>query len=321
MSRNSGKSPRAPRTNKEDKMPKVLVVYYSRTGNTKKMAECVAQGVRREKAVAIVKHVRRTTPADMLKADAIIMGSPTYYGGAAAPIRDLLDRSVKYHGKLVGKVGGAFTSSGGIAGGNETTLLSILTALLIHGMIIQGRSDDDHLARSRSARRTSGQGRAVLRSDAESPGWQRRWRYANRRDGSRAVPADVFPDAQESTPFPSALVESRRSDVKNTECTIYITTRHGRTWRYHRVKNGWTQTGPTGTVHALSAEQLLSHILPPLAAGNNSHVSVSVEADIIKTEGRTSKMGNSKCKMQISKCRGGTMNAKRLKNKNVRDSR
>ena len=125
-------------------MPDVLIVYYSRTGNTKKMAEYVAQGVKQEKAVAVVKHVSKTAPADMLKADAIIMGSPTYYGGAAAPIRDLIDRSVKYHGRLAGKVGGAFTSSGGIAGGNETTLLSILTALLIHGMIVQGRSDDDH---------------------------------------------------------------------------------------------------------------------------------------------------------------------------------
>jgi len=91
--------------------------------------------------------------------------------------------------------------------------------------------------------------------------------------------------------------------VKNTECTIYITTRHGRTWRYRRGKNGWTQTGPTGTVHALSAEQLLSHILPPLAAGKTSLVSVRVGADVIKKEGRMSKAGNSKCKMQISKCK------------------
>jgi NAD(P)H dehydrogenase (quinone) len=125
-------------------MSKVLIVYYSRTGNTRKMATRVAEGVRKEKAQVVVKDVRKTTPADMLKADAIIIGSPTYYGGPAAPIRDLLDRSVKYHGRLEGKVGAAFTSSGGIAGGNETTLLSILTALLIHGMIIQGRSDDDH---------------------------------------------------------------------------------------------------------------------------------------------------------------------------------
>ncbi len=67
--------------------------------------------------------------------------------------------------------------------------------------------------------------------------------------------------------------------MKNSECTIYITTKHGRTWSYRKEKNGWTQTGPTGIVHSLSAEQLLSHILPPLAAGNPDHLSVRVEPD------------------------------------------
>ena len=72
--------------------------------------------------------------------------------------------------------------------------------------------------------------------------------------------------------------------MKNTECTIYITTRHGRTWRYRKAKNGWAQTGPTGTVRPLSAEQLLSHILPLLAAGNPGLVSVRVVPDVIKKE-------------------------------------
>lgn len=64
--------------------------------------------------------------------------------------------------------------------------------------------------------------------------------------------------------------------MRNSECTIYITTRRGRAWKYRRDKNGWTQTGPTGTVRPLSAEQLLSHILPPLAAGTRGHVRVQV---------------------------------------------
>ena len=72
--------------------------------------------------------------------------------------------------------------------------------------------------------------------------------------------------------------------MKNTECTIYITTKHGRRWSYRKEKNGWVQTGPTGTVHPLSAEQLLSHILPPLAAGNPDHLSVRVESDAIDKE-------------------------------------
>jgi hypothetical protein len=64
--------------------------------------------------------------------------------------------------------------------------------------------------------------------------------------------------------------------VRNSECTIYITTRRGRAWKYRRDKGGWAQTGPTGTVRRLTAEQLLSHILPPLAAGSRSHVNVQV---------------------------------------------
>uniref|UniRef100_A0A7C6EAR8 Flavodoxin family protein n=1 Tax=candidate division WOR-3 bacterium TaxID=2052148 RepID=A0A7C6EAR8_UNCW3 len=125
-------------------MAKVLIVYYSATGNTKKMAEYVAEGVKKEKVEVVVKKVAETKPKDLLNYDGIIIGSPTYYGGAAAPIRDLIDKSVKFHGKLKGKVGGAFTSSGCIGGGNETTILSILSAMLIHGMVIQGDSDDDH---------------------------------------------------------------------------------------------------------------------------------------------------------------------------------
>jgi len=125
-------------------MPKILIVYYSRTGNTRKMAGYVAEGVKKEKAEPVVKRVQDASPADLLRADGVVIGSPTYYGGPAAPIRDLIDRSVKYHGRMEGKVGGAFTSAGGIAGGNETTLLSILTAMLVHGMVIQGNSSDDH---------------------------------------------------------------------------------------------------------------------------------------------------------------------------------
>ena len=125
-------------------MTKILIVYYSRTGNTKKMAQYVAEGVKKEKVEVVVKNVKDTTPNDLLNYEGIIMGSPTYYGGASAAIRDLIDKSVKFHGKLEGKIGGAFTSSGCIGGGNETTILSILTAMLIHGMVIQGTSDDDH---------------------------------------------------------------------------------------------------------------------------------------------------------------------------------
>jgi len=66
------------------------------------------------------------------------MGSPTYYGLMSAKLKAFIDQSVGVNGKLAGKVGGAFTSSGGTATGAETTLISIDQALLIHGMIVQG---------------------------------------------------------------------------------------------------------------------------------------------------------------------------------------
>jgi NAD(P)H dehydrogenase (quinone) len=72
------------------------------------------------------------------------VGSPTYYGRLAATIAQFFDDSVTRHGKLDGKVGAAFSSSSNIAGGNETTIISILETLLIHGMIVQGDPQGDH---------------------------------------------------------------------------------------------------------------------------------------------------------------------------------
>ncbi|MBN1270241.1 MAG: NAD(P)H-dependent oxidoreductase [Kiritimatiellae bacterium] len=125
-------------------MAKVLIVYYSRTGNTRKMAQYVAEGVKKSGAEVAMKSVQETDPDDLLAADGVIMGSPTYYGGMAAEMKQLLDDSVRLHGQLEGKVGGAFSSSGNVGGGNETTVLDILQAMLIHGMVIPGSSDGDH---------------------------------------------------------------------------------------------------------------------------------------------------------------------------------
>lgn len=125
-------------------MAQVLIIYYSRSGNTAKMADIVAEGVRGSGAKAIVKDVQKATVDELLEMDGVIIGSPTYYGTMAAEIKKFIDDSVKHHGKLVGKVGGAFTSSGGLAGGNETTVLDIAKALLIHGMIIPGNVEGDH---------------------------------------------------------------------------------------------------------------------------------------------------------------------------------
>jgi len=72
------------------------------------------------------------------------MGSPVYFGSAAAELKALIDKSVDHYGKLVGKIGGAFASSGAIGGGTETTVLDILKAMLIHGMIVQGTTEGAH---------------------------------------------------------------------------------------------------------------------------------------------------------------------------------
>jgi len=92
----------------------------------------------------VCKKVEDAKLEELLDADGIVLGSPTYYGTMAAELKRFLDESVKHHGKLVGKVGGAFTSSGGIGGGNETTIMDILKALLIHGMIVQGTTSGGH---------------------------------------------------------------------------------------------------------------------------------------------------------------------------------
>jgi NAD(P)H dehydrogenase (quinone) len=124
---------------------KILIVYDSRTGNTEKMAVAIAEGAREVKETIVdIKRVEKATLQDLQEADGIIMGSPTYYGEMSGKLKTFIDESVKIHGKLQGKVGAAFTSAGGTATGAETTLLSILQAMLVHGMIVQGRYDDKH---------------------------------------------------------------------------------------------------------------------------------------------------------------------------------
>lgn len=125
-------------------MPKILIVYYSRSGNTEKMAREIAKGVKKENMPVELKKIEGVRANELLGYDGIIVGSPTYYGSMAAQIKKLLDDSVKFHGQLEGKVGAAFSSSANVGGGNETTILDILNAMLIHGMIIQGDAQGDH---------------------------------------------------------------------------------------------------------------------------------------------------------------------------------
>ena len=126
-------------------MAKILVAYYSLSGHTKKMAELIVEGIKKENMVDVVlKNVQELKVDELLDYQGIIIGSPVYYGSMAAPIKKLFDDSVKFHTKLDGRIGGAFSSSANIGGGNETTILDILNAMLIHGMIVQGDPRGDH---------------------------------------------------------------------------------------------------------------------------------------------------------------------------------
>ncbi len=125
-------------------MAKILLAYYSQSGHTKKMAECIFEGIKKENVDVVLKNVEEVKVDEWLEYQGIILGSPVYYGSMAFPIKKLFDDSVKFHTKLDGRVGGAFASSANIGGGNETTILDILNAMLIHGMIIQGDPKGDH---------------------------------------------------------------------------------------------------------------------------------------------------------------------------------
>ena len=123
---------------------RAIVVFYSKSGSTEKMAHKIAEGIRAENVETEVRRVDQTTADDLVSFDAIVIGSPTYYGSMAWEVKRLLDNSAGKHYALDGKVGGAFSSSCHVGGGNETTILDILHAMLIHGMIIQGDPMYDH---------------------------------------------------------------------------------------------------------------------------------------------------------------------------------
>uniref|UniRef100_A0A7C3RXR9 Flavodoxin family protein n=1 Tax=Dictyoglomus thermophilum TaxID=14 RepID=A0A7C3RXR9_DICTH len=124
-------------------MPKVLIIYDSVSGNTKKMAEEVEKGVKEVEGVEVtLKHVDEAKPEDLLNYDGIIVGSPAYCGTLTWKLKKFFDESVSVAwGKVKGKIGAAFSSSGGLGGGNEATLYSILTILMNYGYLVFGLPD------------------------------------------------------------------------------------------------------------------------------------------------------------------------------------
>ena len=118
-------------------MVQVAVIYYSVTGNTQSMAEAIAAGAA-EVAETVCLPVGEMQVRDLPAYDAIVIGSPVYFGTCAGPVKNFIDETVQIRGKLEGRLGAAFTTSGARTGGKETTIFSILQAMLIHGMVVIG---------------------------------------------------------------------------------------------------------------------------------------------------------------------------------------
>lgn len=139
--------------------PYILVLYYSRNGHVKKLAEEIAQGVEaggmeaRLRTVPAVSTVCEATQAeipdsgdiycseeDLSNCSGLLMGSPTRFGNMAAPLKYFLDGTAGLwmNGGLIDKPAGVFTSTSSMHGGQETTLISMMIPLLHHGMLISG---------------------------------------------------------------------------------------------------------------------------------------------------------------------------------------
>lgn len=138
----------------------VLVLYYSRNGATRKLAELIAQGIEsvsgceaRLRTVPPVSSVAEAVaPAippegapyaelrDLEECAALALGSPTRFGNMAAPMKYFLDSTSAQwlSGSLAGKPACVFTSTGSLHGGQEATLLSMMIPLLHHGMLVMG---------------------------------------------------------------------------------------------------------------------------------------------------------------------------------------
>ncbi|MHB8574103.1 MAG: flavodoxin family protein [Dehalococcoidia bacterium] len=127
-------------------MAQILIIYTTLRGNTGKMVEPVAEGIREEGVEARALEADSVTMDDMLAADGIIVGSPTRFGGVDWKIKRLFDEVTiqGYPGPLEGKVGGAFTAGSRAGSGAELVLLNAIHILLNHGLIVQGEPFGPH---------------------------------------------------------------------------------------------------------------------------------------------------------------------------------
>jgi NAD(P)H dehydrogenase (quinone) len=122
----------------------VLVVYHSASGNTEKMAQGVVDGARAVSGVSVVlKRATEVAANDLLSSDALIVGSPVYFGNMSGEVKTFFDNwLLKFdlwrERKMRNKIGAAFATGGAISNGKEVTMLSILAAMLVNQMIVVG---------------------------------------------------------------------------------------------------------------------------------------------------------------------------------------
>ena len=143
-----------------DQLPYVLVLFYSRTGQTAELASQIGRGVARVEGIeARLRSVPPVSPdtaaslpavpdsgapyaskSDLANCAGLAIGSPTRFGNMAAPLKHFLDTTgdLWLGGALEGKPAGAFTSTGSLHGGQETTLMTMMMPLLHHGMVVCG---------------------------------------------------------------------------------------------------------------------------------------------------------------------------------------
>ncbi|MCK5193385.1 MAG: flavodoxin family protein, partial [Desulfobulbaceae bacterium] len=116
----------------------VLILYYSKGGNTKKLAEEIAKGVSSTGAEAVLRSTEDVSKDDFRNSSGIITGSPVYFGVMAAQLKKVFDDFVSLRREMENKVGAAFATGNHHTGGKETTIFSMLQCMMIYGMIIVG---------------------------------------------------------------------------------------------------------------------------------------------------------------------------------------
>ena len=119
---------------------RVLVAYYSLTGNTKTFAQGVAEGAKGVPgAVAVVKPVDEVTKQDLQAADAIVLGCPTYFANIPGKMKIVIDDwNWKMKVDFTDKVGGAFATGSGQVGGKEHVVISLMLFLINNRMVVAG---------------------------------------------------------------------------------------------------------------------------------------------------------------------------------------